>query len=144
RGQLAKFKTLADVVVLDVPCSGTGTWRRDPELRLRLSEESLREFTKTQMRLMEEGARLLKPGGRLVYMTCSLLPQENEEQITAFLKKREPWRLLGAQKIWVEALGGDKLKNLSTNLKCFQLTPHSNGTDGFFIGVLKKPNIKGI
>ena len=138
--ELDKFNGKADVVVLDVPCSGTGTWRRSPELRLRLTEERLTGVVATQKRLMKEGAKLLKPGGRLIYMTCSILEAENEAQIATFLKTREPWRLMGAQKMWVEVLGRSKLKNATLNPKCLQLTPYANGTDGFFVGIIRKPS----
>ncbi len=74
-----------DLVLCDVPCSGSGTWRRDPEAKWRLTEARLRELCALQGHILSQAATLLRPGGRLVYMTCSLLSVENEAQIQAFL-----------------------------------------------------------
>ena len=76
-----------DLVFLDAPCSGTGTWRRQPELRWRLTPARLAELTALQDRLLDEAARHTRPGGGLLYATCSLLPEENEERVTAFLAR---------------------------------------------------------
>jgi len=81
-----------DVVLTDVPCSGSGTWRRDPEAKWRLSPERLRELTSLQAEILEEARALVRPGGRLVYMTCSLLRSENEDQIADFLSRHADWR----------------------------------------------------
>src|SRR5690606_8524102 len=74
-----------DLVLVDAPCTGTGTWRRRPELKWRLSEKSLAERVAEQAALLAEAARYVKPGGRLVYVTCSLLPEENAGRVAAFL-----------------------------------------------------------
>lgn len=80
-----------DVVLCDVPCSGSGTWRRDPEAKWRLTPEGLARLTALQARILEEASRHLRPGGVLVYMTCSLFQAENEGQIAAFLARRPGW-----------------------------------------------------
>src|SRR4029079_6085410 len=80
---------LFDLVFLDAPCSGTGTWRRQPELRWRLTPARLTELTVLQDRLLDQAAGLVKPGGRLVYATCSILSLENQDRLTAF-RARHP------------------------------------------------------
>jgi 16S rRNA (cytosine967-C5)-methyltransferase len=80
-----------DVVLCDVPCSGSGTWRRDPEAKWRLTPEGLAKLTALQAKILDEASRHVRPGGALVYMTCSLFEAENEGQIAAFLARRPGW-----------------------------------------------------
>lgn len=121
-----------DTVLVDAPCSGTGTWRRNPDARLRLSERDINELLPKQAHIMDVAARLVRPGGRLVYATCSLLNVENSQQIERFLERHSDFELLPAEHR--SELLPDSLRGES----CFALTPHSHGTDGFFIGVLQK------
>lgn len=86
-----------DLVVTDVPCSGSGTWRRDPEAKWRVTPKMLDGLAKTQSDILDEAADLVAPGGRLIYMTCSLFEVENEVQIAAFLSRRSGWRAGGVQ-----------------------------------------------
>lgn len=81
-----------DVVLTDAPCSGSGTWRRDPEAKWRLTPQALEDVTKLQAEVMDQAAELVSPGGRLVYMTCSLFRAENEAQISAFLVRNPGWQ----------------------------------------------------
>ncbi|ABD54900.1 RsmB/NOP family class I SAM-dependent RNA methyltransferase [Jannaschia sp. CCS1] len=81
-----------DLVLTDVPCSGSGTWRRDPEAKWRLTSQGLEDLVKTQSAILDAAADLVLPGGRLVYMTCSLFEVENEAQITAFLARHPDWQ----------------------------------------------------
>ncbi len=104
----------ADVVVVDAPCSGVGTWRRNPELRWRLTAERLTALTILQARLIREGASLVKPGGKLVYMTCSVLIEEDEDIVQAFLKDHAGFVL--------------------TEEKLF--TPAQHACDGFYLSAL--------
>lgn len=110
---LADISGTADLVLVDAPCSGTGTWRRNPELRWRLTPQSLERLLGVQARLMALGASLLKPGGRLVYVVCSVLPAEGQAQAEAAAK----------------ALGL-KLEHMEA------LSPATDGCDGFFIARL--------
>lgn len=110
---LADLKGTADLVLVDAPCSGTGTWRRNPELRWRLTRQSLDRLLDVQARLMALAATLLKPGGRLVYVVCSVLPSEGEVQA------RAASQVLGLKLDHVEAL-----------------SPARDGCDGFFIARL--------
>ena len=102
---------LFDLVFVDAPCSGTGTWRRQPELRWRLTPERLAELTAIQDALLAQAARHVAPGGRLVYATCSILPCENEDRIAAFLESHPSFARDGA---------------------VLRASPLSTGTDGFF------------
>lgn len=80
-----------DLVVTDVPCSGSGTWRRDPEAKWRLSPEALEKLVETQAQILDEAAEVVAAGGRLIYMTCSLFEAENEAQVAAFLARHKGW-----------------------------------------------------
>ncbi|HET7833838.1 MAG TPA: RsmB/NOP family class I SAM-dependent RNA methyltransferase [Gallionella sp.] len=130
-----KVKRLAgkiDRVLVDAPCSGLGTLRRNPDLKFRQSPASVAELTQKQAAILASASRLLKPGGRLVYATCSILPEENQQIVQAFLAShpnfvlRPAGEVLQQQKI---PLGmGDYL----------ELRPHLHGTDGFFAAVLER------
>ncbi len=127
-----RHKASFDRVLIDAPCSGTGTWRRNPDARWReTGEEGLANLVALQARILASAARLVRPGGRLVYATCSLLPEENEDQVSAFLAANPAFRLapLGeAAPELAEALGSDTLS----------LTPARHDTDGFFAAVLER------
>lgn len=120
-----------DRVLVDAPCSGLGTLRRNPDLKFRQSAQGVAELVDKQRAILRAAAKLLKPGGRLVYATCSLLPEENEAIVEAFLAEggyaRESMDTLLAQhKLAIEA--GDHLK----------LSPAAHGTDGFFAAVMTR------
>jgi len=122
-----------DRVLVDAPCSGLGTLRRNPDLKWRQTPESVAELTAKQGNILAAAAKLLKPGGRLVYATCSLLPEENEQIVDAFLAahpdfaRRPAGDVLAAQGIAID-LPGDDLR----------LLPHIHGTDGFYAAVLER------
>jgi 16S rRNA (cytosine967-C5)-methyltransferase len=117
-----------DRVLVDAPCTGTGTWRRNPDARLRLTETDLAELTAKQAAILDAAAPLCRVGGRLVYATCSLLPGENEVQVSAFLSRHSGFRRLSPAAIWAAAPPGEDL----------HLTPARNGTDGFYCAVLER------
>ena len=119
---LADMEGQADVIMVDAPCSGTGTWRRNPEARWRLDETELARLASLQSELLDVAARLVKPGGRLVYVTCSLLDEEGKDQFDAFLDRHN---IFSAQDFPLPA--GRKRGN------GLRLTPYHDGTDGFFI-----------
>ncbi len=127
-----------DRVVVDAPCTGTGTWRHNPELRLRADADWLEGLVKTQAELLEEASGLVKPGGRLVYMTCSLLADENESQVESFLKAHPDWSLMPFEAVWRQAGGAGTLHSLAKLDGTLQLGL-APGTDGFFVAVLKAP-----
>jgi 16S rRNA (cytosine967-C5)-methyltransferase len=117
-----------DRVLVDAPCTGTGTWRRNPDARLRLSATDLAEIMPKQAMILDQAQKLVKPGGRLIYATCSLLNDENEGQVEAFLARYPSFSLLPLGEPLPAALRGGMLR----------LTPRANGTDGFFAAVLER------
>jgi 16S rRNA (cytosine967-C5)-methyltransferase len=106
-----------DRVLVDAPCSGTGTWRRNPDARIRLRPDHLAELRAKQESILQAASALVKPGGRLIYGTCSLLTEENEDQVTAFLRRNPSFAAVGTPLV---------------------LTPASHGTDGFFGAALER------
>jgi len=124
-----------DRVLIDAPCSATGAWRRHPEARWLLTPEQLAGYVATQAGLLRDGARLVRPGGWLVYATCSLLGQENEEQAAAFLNDHAEFRRLPAG----QYLSGDQLAAAGLSADDdLRLSPARNGTDGVFAAVFEK------
>ena len=119
---LADLEGQADAVMIDAPCSGTGTWRRNPEARWRLDEAELARLTALQSELLDLAARLVKPGGRIIYVTCSLFDEEGAGQFDAFLARVNTFSV---QDIFMPA-GRPRGNGL-------RLTPYHDGTDGFFI-----------
>ncbi|WP_137935074.1 RsmB/NOP family class I SAM-dependent RNA methyltransferase [Mesorhizobium comanense] len=121
-----------DRVLVDAPCSGTGTWRRNPDARWRATEEEgLGNVVALQARILASAARLVKPGGRLVYATCSLLLEENEEQVAAFLTAHPAFRVVPLR----EAAPG---VTSSAHADYLSLTPARHDTDGFFAAVMQR------
>ncbi len=126
-----------DVVLVDAPCTGTGTWRRRPEAKWRLKPAALAERQKQQREVLRRGAALVKPGGRLVYVTCSVLPEENGAQIEAFVSDNPAFRRLSIGQVWRECLPGDAPAASDGSLDHLLLTPARHGTDGFFVAALE-------
>lgn len=163
---IKRHKLSADRVLVDAPCSGSGTWRRNPDLKWRFTRKDLDEVTDAQQRILESAARLVKPGGRLIYATCSLLSCENEKQVERFLKTQSNFRVVCAEKIWnkvcdaatslrepkAEGIRGEEQsgtelakhtapqesKPEAGGSKFLWLTPRQDGVDGFFAAVLER------
>ncbi|MCJ9429004.1 RsmB/NOP family class I SAM-dependent RNA methyltransferase [Kordiimonas marina] len=135
---LAPLQGKADRVVLDVPCTGSGTWRRSPDQRWRFDKDSLTALRHTQESLLHEGAGLVGPGGRLVYMTCSVLPEENEDVIRHFLESPEGqgWQVLDYRAIWSNVMESPPPESLALMPEMLQLAPVPHETDGFFVAIL--------
>ena len=125
---LADLEGQADAVMVDAPCSGTGTWRRNPEARWRLDEQELARLTALQADLLDLAARLVKPGGRLIYVTCSLLDEEGADQFAAFLLRAQDFRQHDLSLPAGRARGNG-----------IRLSPYREGTDGFFIACAARP-----
>lgn len=123
---LADVVGQADHVLIDAPCSGTGTWRRNPEARWRLTPDRLAALAALQARLLGVGAALVRPGGALTYVVCSLLDEEGADQVAAFLAANPGWA--------AEAPGVGSERGAGA-----RLTPLSDGTDGFFVAKLRAP-----
>ncbi len=118
---LADLEGVADAVMVDAPCSGTGTWRRNPEARWRLTEAELSRLVDLQRAILDNAVRLLKPGGRLIYVTCSLLDEEGAGQFDALLQRHSMQAATLDLPLGTARGGGARL------------SPHADGTDGFFI-----------
>jgi 16S rRNA (cytosine967-C5)-methyltransferase len=136
----ARVKRLAgkiDRVLVDAPCSGLGTLRRNPDLKWRQTPEGVAELARKQRDILAGAARLAKPGGRLVYATCSILPEENEEVVADFLK---------AHPDFAQVPAGPLLARQGIPLECgeeLRLLPHVHGTDGFYAVVLARAAKEG-
>ena len=121
-----------DVVFIDAPCSGTGSWRRHPDTKWRLTSETLEKRMADQDAVLDAGAPFVKPGGRMVYVTCSVLPEEDEDRVAAFLARTAGF-------VAAPATEDPKLTQYLTPDGFLRLTPRTAGTDGFFVAVLEKP-----
>lgn len=128
-----RLEAKIDRVLVDAPCSGLGTLRRNPDLKWRQSPRALEELVRKQASILAAAARLVKPGGRLVYATCSVLTEENEAIVLAFLRDAPAFRLLNAGEI-LRAQG----VGLEMTGDWFQVTPHRHAMDGFFAAVLER------
>lgn len=128
-----------DRVVVDAPCSGSGTWRRNPDQRWRLDDAALAEQAALQRAILKEASALVKPGGLLVYMTCSLLPAENEAVADAFAAENPDFVRRDFRDFWVGPwLQGAAPSSLALNATDLQLAPHAHATDGFFIAFFER------
>jgi 16S rRNA (cytosine967-C5)-methyltransferase len=127
-----------DRVLVDAPCSGTGTYRRNPDLKWRFGEEELKRLNEIQKSVIRSAAKMLKSGGRLVYATCSLLHEENQGVIEEFLAENPDFELLNAWDILAHQ-GVEVLEFQKTRFgNYFVMLPQLNQTDGFFGAVLQK------
>jgi 16S rRNA (cytosine967-C5)-methyltransferase len=121
-----------DRVLVDAPCTGSGTWRRNPDARLRLTEADLGELVPKQAEILSQAARLVRTGGWLVYATCSLLAEENEVQVDRFLSGHSDYRTVPLDRAW------SLTSAAPSDGPYLSLTPHRHGTDGFFAAVLER------
>ena len=124
-----------DRVLVDAPCTGTGTWRRNPDARLRTVPQDLAELVAVQHQILDTASELVRPGGRLVYATCSLLPQENEEQMDRFLARAPGFVPIPLERLWASLRPGVAQPCAGPWLS---LSPGGQGTDGFFCAVLER------
>ena len=125
---LADLEGTADVVLVDAPCSGTGTWRRNPEARWRITPRRLDAVVEVQAHLLDLAAPLVRPGGRLVYAVCSLLDSEGADQAAAFLARHPGWIAAETGLTAGVAMGAGR-----------RLSPATDGTDGFFVAAFVRP-----
>ncbi|WP_291298506.1 RsmB/NOP family class I SAM-dependent RNA methyltransferase [Elioraea sp.] len=128
-----------DRVLVDAPCTGTGTWRRNPDARSRLVEQDLAELVAKQAMILDRASRLVKPGGMLVYATCSLLPEENEAQVKAFCDRHSAFAIVPLAEAWAAASGAASARfEPPCDGPFLSLTPARHGTDGFFAAMLRR------
>ncbi|MGO4386043.1 RsmB/NOP family class I SAM-dependent RNA methyltransferase [Microvirga sp. 2YAF29] len=127
-----------DCVLVDAPCTGIGTWRRNPDAKWRLRPGSLEVRLKEQATVLDRAAALVKQGGRIVYITCSILPEENDDALSAFMARHQGFKPVKASDV-LASVGLESLKKLvRPTTYGLQLTPLKTGTDGFFFSVLTK------
>jgi len=133
----AKIKRLfgkIDRVLVDAPCSGLGTLRRNPDLKWRQSQQAVAELAQKQSQILERAAGLVKPGGRLVYASCSILPEENEDIVNGFLSQQPQFRQLHCGNILAQ-------QGIALDTGEFlRVLPHTHNTDGFFAAVVENSN----
>jgi 16S rRNA (cytosine967-C5)-methyltransferase len=137
---LTDIHASADLVLIDAPCTGTGTWRRNPDAKWRMRPGALEVRLKDQVTVLDRAAALTKPGGRIAYITCSVLPQENGEQIRAFVARHPEFVIVPPQETM--AVLWDKAEDFAAatlqSAEGLLMTPRRTGTDGFFVSVLKR------
>lgn len=127
-----------DVVLVDAPCTGTGVWRRRPEAKWRLREQSIATRQSEQREVLALAEPLVKAGGLLVYVTCSLLPSENIEQVRQFVSAHPQFSVEPYDEVWSRTLGGEAPASADGRKDTLLLTPSSHRTDGFFVAALRR------
>jgi 16S rRNA (cytosine967-C5)-methyltransferase len=137
---LSDIHASADLVVIDAPCTGTGTWRRNPDAKWRMRPGALEVRIKDQIAVLDRAAPLVKPGGRIAYITCSVLPQENTVQVAAFMQRHLGFSAVPPDQVM--SVLWDRAEDFAAaTLQSPQgllMTPHRTGTDGFFVSILKR------
>jgi 16S rRNA (cytosine967-C5)-methyltransferase len=129
-----------DLVLIDAPCTGTGTWRRNPDAKWRMRPGALEQRVKTQAEVLDRAAALVKPSGRIVYITCSVLMEENNDQVRSFLSRQRGFAAMPPTEV-AEALGeraGALLATAVVSPEGLLMTPRRTGTDGFFVSVIRR------
>ncbi len=137
---LSDIRSSADLVVIDAPCTGTGTWRRNPDAKWRVRPGALEVRLKSQSEVLDRAAGLVKPGGRIAYVTCSVLKSENGGQIRQFLARHPGFAVVPPSET-VAALWDKSEDFAAATLQSAEgllMTPRRTGTDGFFVSVLRK------
>ncbi|HMA73110.1 MAG TPA: RsmB/NOP family class I SAM-dependent RNA methyltransferase [Xanthobacteraceae bacterium] len=130
----------ADLVLIDAPCTGVGAWRRNPDAKWRVRPGALEQRIKAQDSLLARSARLVKPGGRIAYITCSLLEEENGARVRAFVGRHPEFAVVPADDV-VDVLGAAKAQfraAVMVSAEGLLMTPRRTGTDGFFVAVLRR------
>ncbi len=139
REALAKLAGKMDLVLIDAPCTGSGAWRRRPDAKWRLAPAMLEARRAEQEGVLEEGAALVKPGGRLAYITCSVLPSENRDQVDFFLARHPEFKLIPWPDLWEQSLPGRMpVPSADGSAETLLMTPRDHGTDGFFVAVMQR------
>ncbi|MEM8664565.1 MAG: RsmB/NOP family class I SAM-dependent RNA methyltransferase [Pseudomonadota bacterium] len=135
---LSALEGRMDRVLVDAPCSGSGTWRRRPDTKWRLTKDALVRRREEQAAALDDARGYVRRGGYLVYVTCSVLPEENEAQVDEFLARAPEFAPVSAGEAWEELFGVGGPKPWSADGMSLTMTPFSTGTDGFFLAVLER------
>jgi len=137
---LGDIKASADLVLIDAPCTGTGTWRRNPDAKWRMRPGALEVRLKEQVEVLDRAATLVKPGGRIAYVTCSVLQPENSDQVRAFVARHPEFAVVPSAQtvtvLWDKA--DDFAAATLQSAEGLLMTPRRTGTDGFFVSVLTR------
>jgi 16S rRNA (cytosine967-C5)-methyltransferase len=137
---LTDIRASADLVLIDAPCTGTGIWRRNPDAKWRMRPGALEVRLKDQATVLDRAASLIKPGGRIAYITCSVLPAENGDQIRAFVGRHPEFAVVPPAQV-ASALSDKAEEFTAATLQSPEgllMTPRRTGTDGFFVSVLRR------
>jgi 16S rRNA (cytosine967-C5)-methyltransferase len=129
-----------DLVLIDAPCTGTGTWRRNPDAKWRMRPGALEQRNKEQVEVLDRAARLVKPGGRIAYVTCSVLREENDDAVVAFLARNPTFTVTAPSEV-LARLGDEAMafsEAVVTSPQGFLLTPRRTNTDGFFLSMMRR------
>jgi 16S rRNA (cytosine967-C5)-methyltransferase len=136
---LADLEGKMDRVIVDAPCTGSGVWRRRPDAKWRLSPQMLEARLAEQRAVLDQAARLVKPGGRLAYITCSVLPPENRGQVDAFIARFPEFGIVPWPELWEQAaFSAAPPQSADGSAETLLMTPRSCGTDGFYVAVLQR------
>ncbi|MEQ8308472.1 MAG: RsmB/NOP family class I SAM-dependent RNA methyltransferase [Hoeflea sp.] len=140
-GQLAEFEGKVDRVLIDAPCTGTGTWRRRPDAKWRISEKNIADRTSDQDKVLDAASVFVRPGGELAYVTCSLLPEENTDRVKAFLERHPEFEPFGLEQRWNETVADRNAPlPLAGDGAGLLLSPARTGTDGFYFAGFRRRN----
>ena len=137
-GVLDDLRGKLDRVVVDAPCTGSGTWRRQPTTKWKLTPEQLAMRVAEQKAILADAATYLKPGGTLVYITCSVLPEENAGQVADFLAAHPDFAAVAGNKLWMAHFSGARLRARFSPEGGVAVTPHTTETDGFYCIAMQK------
>jgi 16S rRNA (cytosine967-C5)-methyltransferase len=136
---LADLEGKMDRVIVDAPCTGSGVWRRRPDAKWRLSPQMLEARLAEQRAVLDQAARLVKPGGRLIYITCSVLPPENRDQVDAFIARHPEFSIVPWAPLWEQAaFSAAPPQSADGSAETLLMMPRSFGTDGFFVAMLQR------
>jgi 16S rRNA (cytosine967-C5)-methyltransferase len=134
---LSDLRERCDLVLIDAPCTGTGTWRRNPDAKWRIRPGALAERIKAQNELLARAAEYAKPGGRIAYVTCSVLRDENEDRVSAFIAAHPQFTLQSANAMIASADLAD-LQPFAIGAAGLRLSPATTHTDGFYVAMLTR------
>ncbi len=125
-------------MLIDAPCTGSGTWRRRPDAKWRLGQKQLDVRCREQSEILDQASRFVKPGGRLVYITCSVFDAENRDQVAGFLGRNSDFRAVDHDTLWSAHFPGLEDRALISKQAGIRLTPLTSGTDGFYFAAMER------
>lgn len=136
--ELQEIRNQADLVIADVPCTGSGTWRRMPDAKWRLTRDRFDELCGLQRQILKQASEYVRPNGRLVYITCSQFGEENSDQVDWFLEQTTAFRLVDPELPWADLPLPNECDAIPAKGSGLQLSPVRTNTDGFFVAVMEK------